>query len=430
MEISIRCKAHKLIPVGAIENIQGGLKTISDHKMAKLKSSLKQSGFSFPVAVWEHDGHYYSIDGIHRVKALAELKSEGYLTPDKVPAAFIEAKNKKEAKELLLKASSQYAEFSHDEFYLFTKDMDQDFLTDVIDIPSVDIDRVLNMRTEIDGLDEVPAIPKVPTARPGDIYEITHGGCRHRIMCGDSTDKNHIQKLAGTALFDLILTDPPYGVDIEYKNERIRSFKSKKARGKDQAGEIKGDEKDETAVLLNAFLANTREFLSSWNSFYIFGAHNVDGLGLAMETALRDNGYSFRHLIIWNKDRPTFHFNLLDYAYQHEPIFYGWVGRHKFYGKGSCKRTIWTFNQTKDAVSHPTMKPVELLENAIYNSTQAGMNVYDGFAGSGSGLIACIKTGRNFFGMEIDPGYFDVTIERAQNYLQSADVSYKIEVIE
>lgn len=139
--IKITCQSETYLDIDAIESLQGELKKISQASMDKLKSSIKMYGFSFPVFVWKSGKKHYSIDGIHRCKALKELESiDGYEIPKQVPVVYIQAEDKKQAKELLLAASSQYAAINKD--YLmndFISDLDFDNINLTIEIPKIDI---------------------------------------------------------------------------------------------------------------------------------------------------------------------------------------------------------------------------------------------------------------------------------------------------
>ena len=123
-----------------------------------------------------------------------------------------------------------------------------------------------------------------------------------------------------------------------------------------------------------------------------------------------------KHQLIWKKDSPVFSMGRLDYDYQHEPILYGWFGSHKHIGGGKFKSSVWEIPRPKASKLHPTMKPVELVVEAILNSTKEGDVVIDYFLGSGSTLIAAEKTGRICYGMEIDPKYVDVVVKRWEDY--------------
>jgi hypothetical protein len=139
--ISITCKTKDFLPLDKIESLQGELKKISPASMDKLKNSIKTYGFSFPVFVWESGKRYYSIDGVHRCKALKELAEvDGYGIPEQVPVVFINAKNRKHAKELLLAASSNYAVFDQNGMFDFIADLNLDDLKSNIEIKEISLD--------------------------------------------------------------------------------------------------------------------------------------------------------------------------------------------------------------------------------------------------------------------------------------------------
>ena len=150
-EIKVNCNAKEFVEWKKIKNIQGKLKNISRKEMSKLKLSIVQNGFSFPFYIWMNDNIPHSIDGIHRQKALLELESEGNIIPKKLPCVTVNAGNIKEAKELLLLASSKYAEMSKSGLFDFVDDLDIDYLKD---ITSVDFN-FDNILTEKDVLEEM-----------------------------------------------------------------------------------------------------------------------------------------------------------------------------------------------------------------------------------------------------------------------------------
>ena len=131
-----------------------------------------------------------------------------------------------------------------------------------------------------------------------------------------------------------------------------------------------------------------------------------------MMMMMRDAGLSVRHVLMWRKNSPTFSLGRLDYDYQHEPIFYTWTKSHHNYHGGKYRTTVWDFDKPRHCDLHPTMKPIELIENAVLDASQENDIVLDVFGGSGSTLIACENLNRRCRMMEIDPIYCDVIIER------------------
>lgn len=140
-------------------------------------------------------------------------------------------------------------------------------------------------------------------------------------------------------------------------------------------------------------------------------------LGLMMMMMMMsDAGLPVRHVLTWKKNAPTFSIGRLDYDYQHEAILYTWGKTHHNYRRGKFRSTVWEYPKPLANRLHPTMKPVELIANAILDGTEPGMTVLDPFGGSGSTLIACEQLGRKCRMMEIDPHYCDVIIDRWEQF--------------
>ena len=135
---------------------------------------------------------------------------------------------------------------------------------------------------------------------------------------------------------------------------------------------------------------------------------------MSMLKAMEESKIPLRHMIIWNKNNHVL--GRVDYMYKHEPILYGWVKRHKFYKKGQFNKSVWDIPKPLSSKLHPTMKPVELVENAILNSTKGKMIVLDSFLGSGTTLIACENNGRYCYGIEFEEHYMQVIVQRYVDY--------------
>lgn len=133
-----------------------------------------------------------------------------------------------------------------------------------------------------------------------------------------------------------------------------------------------------------------------------------------MMMMVQEAGLPYRHVIIWVKNNHVL--GRCDYNYKHEPIFFGWTKSHRFYGKGKNKTSVWEVDKPLKSDLHPTMKPIELMENALLNSSKENQICLDPFLGSGSTLIACEKTNRICYGLEIDCLYIDVIIKRWEDY--------------
>ena len=252
--------------------------------------------------------------------------------------------------------------------------------------------------------DNAPTICKL-----GDIWQLG----RHRLMCGDSTQNSTVLSLMGDKKADMVFTDPPYGVSYQEKAEKILGRKDRAVIANDGLG------KDALKKIVFPAFQNIAESLKSGGCYYVCSPQGGE-LGLMMMMMMMmDAGIEARHMIVWAKDRAVFSMGRLDYDYQHEPILYGWRGSHKHIGNGQFKTSVWSIPKPRASKLHPTMKPVEVMQNAILNSSKEEDIVLDLFGGSGSTLIACEKTNRICYMMELDEKYCDVIIKRWEDYTGS-----------
>jgi DNA modification methylase len=253
--------------------------------------------------------------------------------------------------------------------------------------------------------DEVPEVTEEAVSVLGEVYQLG----RHRVMCGDSTKIEDVEKLMDGKKADMVFTDPPYGVDYEEKNNEVLGNKSYSKISNDG---LKGD------GLLQFFreaFSNISLSIKDGAAYYFTAPQGGDQM-MMMMMMMKEVGIPCRHELIWIKPSPVFSMNRLDYDYQHEPILYGWKGSHQFFGNGQHTKSIWHVDRESDK-SHPTMKPVALVANAISNSSKGGDLVIDLFLGSGSTLIACEQTNRTCYGMELDPKYVDVIRKRYAKFI-------------
>ena len=400
-KIEIGCKGSRTILHSKLKPFQGSLKEMSKLSAEKLKASILKYGWRFPVFVWNDGKTDWIHDGHGRLLVLAELLKEGY-TIDALPVVDIHAKDRKEAAELLLAVNSKYQTITEEGLYQFMHEMDlkMEDLT-VFDLPDIDMEQFEAgyFEEENDGLtdpDDIPETPVEPVTRSGDLYILG----RHRLLCGDSTNITDVERLMDGKKADMVFTDPPYGVSYVGKTK--------------DALTIKNDAMDEdgTAELWLAAYSEARAVLRDGGGIYVTVPPGP--LHLLFAKVMYDFN-DLRQIIIYVKDR--FVLGRSDYHYRHEPILYGWksTGAHEFYG-GRDKDTVWEIVRPSANKEHPTMKPLELIERAINNSSQSGQAVLDLFLGSGSTLIACEKTGRICYGMEIDESYTQVIIKRWEDF--------------
>lgn len=283
-------------------------------------------------------------------------------------------------------SASDSSEF---DLVLLQEDFEVPDLQDMgIDIPSIEVEE--KEVTE----DEVPEEVETRCKR-GDIWQLG----KHRLMCGDSTQIDDVEKLMGGVSVDLLLTDPPYNVDYQGKT-------------KDKL-KIQNDKKEDTSFrefLYDAFnCANS--VMKAGAVFYIWHA---DSEGFNFRAACKEVGWQVRQCLIWNKNSMVM--GRQDYQWKHEPCLYGWKdGASHLWASDRKQTTVIDYNKPLRNGEHPTMKPVGLFDYQIKNNTKGGDIVLDLFGGSGTTAIACEQNGRIAYLMELDEHYCDVIIQRWEN---------------
>lgn len=254
-----------------------------------------------------------------------------------------------------------------------------------------------------DGFDETTDKVEAQCKR-GEVWKLGN----HRLMCGDTTSAEDVAKLMDGEKADMVFTDPPYGVSYADKNKFLKSIGAPISCPK----RIENDSlppQDMYDFWCKAFKL-LHEYSKECMAYYITAPQG--GLLLLLLQAVRDSGFMPKHQLIWNKNNGVL--GRCDYNYKHEPIIYGWKkgGTHKFYGKGKFKTSVWDIARPLQSKLHPTMKPIELVENCLLDCSAIGDVVIDFFGGSGTTLIACEQLNRRSFMMELDPHYCDVIIAR------------------
>lgn len=250
--------------------------------------------------------------------------------------------------------------------------------------------------------DQVPEVPETSKSKLGDLYELGN----HRVMCGDSTKVDYVEKLMGGKLADMIHTDPPYNVDYgvsKNPKHKIRTIENDKQSSEQW--------QDFCQALFSIFKIYNK------GDVYMWGASSPEGM--KMRLWLTESGCHWSATIIWKKDRLVL--TPANYQRMYEPCFYGWFGKSTYDG-GRKEVEVWEMKRPSDSKLHPTMKPIEVCARAITNSSRERDVVLDLFLGSGSTLIACEKTNRSCYGMEIDPHYCDVIVQRYVDFTGNTDI--------
>jgi DNA modification methylase len=257
--------------------------------------------------------------------------------------------------------------------------------------------------------DAVPEVPEQPVTVLGDVWVLG----KHRVMCGDSTSIDAVDKLMDGRKADMVLTDPPYGVS--FVGVKGSMYSGGKKAGKNSAEMIKADDLrgDELSQLFFDGISCASVSSKDGAAMYIFFAINRSAETLA---GLSGVGLEIRNWLIWDKGNVGFHAMGAQYKPNYEAFLYCHkTGKSPAWYGGQKEQTIWRHSVEREGL-HPTMKPVSLLQRALENSSKAGDEILDVFGGSGSTLIACEKTNRQDNLMELDPKYCDVIIKRWQDF--------------
>lgn len=368
----------------------------SPRDIEQIKESIQADGFNDPIGIWGDSN--IIVEGHGRQIAALEMGI------DRVPCIRLDHLTETQRRDYAIR-HNRTAELSAWDFEKLEEELAA-LEIEGIDLSGLEFDIPEDFSgnpnvAEEDDFDEND--PVEAKSNIGDLYQLGD----HRLMCGDSTDADAWAQLMDGEKADMVFTDPPYGVAIGDKNASLNSVQ--------KAGwcteNIKGDTMTEAELydMLKAAFINVRENCAD-DAVYFVTSPQGGSLGLMM--MMRDAGLEVRHVLMWRKNSATFSLGRLDYDYQHEPIFYTWTKNHHNYRGGQYRTTVWDFDKPRHCDLHPTMKPVELVANAILDGTEKGMIVLDAFGGSGTTIIAAEQLERNARVMELDPHYVDVIIAR------------------
>lgn len=378
----------ELVPTDKLIPYVNNARTHSAEQVNKLRASLREFGFINPVIV---DKDLNVIAGHGRILAAKEEK-----IPE-VPCVYVDYLTEAQKKAYILADNRMAMDAGWDEELLRVEIEALQAEAFDVSLTGFDEKEISDLFKDSDGtgaedddFDLSAALEQAAFVEQGDVWTVG----RHRLMCGDATITEDVQKLMDGKKANLILTDPPYGV----------SFQS--ADGLSiQNDSIKGEE---FYQFLLAAMQNMVSVLEPGGAAYVFHA---DTEGLNFRRAFVDAGLHLAGCCIWVKNSLVL--GRSDYQWQHEPVLYGFLknGKHSWYSDRK-QTTIWNFDKPKRNQNHPTSKPLDLLSYPIGNSTQANAIVLDTFGGSGSTLMACEQTNRICYTMELDPKYASVILRR------------------
>ena len=376
------------IPVGKLKPYEKNARKHKDFDVDAIVRSIEEFGFSDPIGIWSDKN--IIVEGHGRLLAAKKLGMT------EVPCIRLDHLTDEQRRAYAL-AHNKTAENSEWDLELLPLELEE--IVD-IDMTQFGFD-VPEDEPEIEE-DEVPEVPDEPQAKLGDIYQLG----RHRLMCGDSTSEEDVERLMDSAQADMVFTDPPWNVNY----------------GAVEKGNAQGYK---PRTIENDFMG-TEEFRDFM--FYAFKCMNMASKPGAMTyvvmsaqewgnmmLTLAQNDYHWSSTIIWNKDRLVL--SRKDYHTKYEPIWYGWKsGEARLCPLKDRKQCdVWDFERPSKSEEHPTMKPVPLVARAITNSSHSGDLILDLFGGSGTTLIAAEQTDRTCYMMELDPKYVDVIVSRWEN---------------
>ena len=378
----------KVLPVSVLRpaeyNPRKKLKA-GDKEYEKIKASIEEFGLADPLVV---NADMTIIGGHQRLTVAMDL---GYT---EVPCAIVDVDKVRE-KALNIALNKITGVWDEDLLAQLLEDIqNSDFDLGKTGFEPPEINTLFNKlhdkEVHEDDFDIDSELRQPCFSKEGDLWLIG----KHRVICGDSTGEEIYTRLMDGQQANLVLTDPPYGVDVE-----------------ETAGKIQNDNLPDQQFydfLLSAFRCMNAN-LADDGSIYVWHA---DTKGLIFRKAYQDADFYLSGCCIWKKDSLVL--GRSPYQWIHEPCLFGWKqkGKHQWYSDRK-QTTVWEYPKPKSSPDHPTTKPVTLMSYPIKNSTMTNGIVLDPFLGSGSTLIACMQTDRICRGIELDPKFVDVIVKRA-----------------
>ena len=354
--------------------------------------SIEEFGFKVPIVITKEN---VIIAGHTRLKASLKL---GLAT---VPCIVADDLTEGQIKAFRL-ADNKTAELASWDFTKLESELDS-IEMDMSVFGFEDLESKVPDNATDDDFDPTEELTETPYTKKDDIYLLGN----HRVMCGDATIKESVDKLIQDEKVDLTFTDPPYNVDYE-----------------GTAGKIMNDKMEDNTFYLFLFQAFKNMFDHTKPGGAIYVCH-ADTEGINFRTAFKNAGFKLAECLVWVKNSLVL--GRQDYHWRHEPILYGWrEGAAHYFIDDRTQDTIWEYNKPKRNEEHPTMKPLELCGRAIANSSRVGEIVLDLFGGSGSTLISSDQLQRKARLMELDERFVDVIVKRYIKYKGSSDDCYLI----
>lgn len=385
-------------PIKELKTHERNPRKISGDALKKLEQNLDHYGMAADPTI-NLDGTI--IGGHQRVKALKNMKVKEVVV--KVPSRLLDPA---EVKKLNVILNRTAGEFDTD---ILGSDFEMAELVELGFQPE-ELKFLDGQTKEIEEDEGAEELPPEPQSKLGHLYELG----KHRLICGSSADALDVDKVMKQDKVNVVVTDPPYGVDYNSKNEMLNKY----GKGNANQKHIENDSIKDYRKFFTEFLSLIP--LADYNCIYSFMlGSELHNLRLAFD----DCNIKWADYLIWVKNNHVL--GRKDYNCKHEFIIYGWKGKHKFFAK-EHRVTILKYDKPTKNDLHPTMKPIKLLAQLITDGSNENGIVYDAFGGSGSTLIAAEQTNRRCYMIEIDPGYCDVIVKRWIKQRQADGKDYAV----
>jgi len=380
-----------------LQGYEFNTRTHSDEQVDQLAASIGEFGFTNPLLI---DGERQIIAGHGRLAAALKIGMED------VPCIVLDHLSEAQRRAYVIADNKLALNAGWDEDLLKLELSALDQIGFDLSVIGFDADELAGLVIDEDiagGLtdeDEVPELAEIPISKQGDVWLLDN----HRVMCGDSTSADDVEKLMDGQKADMVFTDPPYGVSYTGGH-------NKKKRGGIIADTLEGDN------LTGLFYGALNSALAVVNDNAAFYVWYASGKSIETFASLSNLPLELRAIIQWYKVKSGLGAFMSQYIPNCEPCMYLHIkGKSPSWYGATTEKTVWELQRKGNNEYHPTQKPVELPERAVGNSSKSGDIVLDLFLGSGSTLIGCEKKGRKCYGMELDPKYIDVIIKRWQEY--------------
>ncbi|MBQ9662764.1 MAG: site-specific DNA-methyltransferase [Oscillospiraceae bacterium] len=396
-DVRIFAEDYPKAPIGKFIPYANNSRTHSKEQINKLRSIYRGIGYGDPVEV---DENFTILSGHGRVEA---AKAEGMT---ELPYVMLKGMSEAEKKAYIIAVNRTALDAGWDEDLLAVEVealQEMGFDPSLTGLDPAELSDLFDTgEGKEDSFDVDAEMQKPVFSKPGDLWLLG----KHRVICGDGTKEEVYTRLMDGQQANLVLTDPPYNVNVE-----------------ETAGKIMNDNMGDQEFhdfLLAAYKCMFR-VLADDGSIYVFHA---DTEGLNFRLAFKEAGFHLSGCCIWSKNG-KFALGRSPYQWAHEPCLFGWKKKHQWYSDRK-QTTVWSFDKPHSSKEHPTMKPIPLLCYPMRNSTMTNAIVLDPFLGSGSTLIACCETDRICRGIELDPKFVDVIVRRYQTWCQEQNKSEDI----